>query len=76
MIQAMRNMPKMKPWPAEASTSVTGMPTTPAARTVAAMSPASAEIQTRFFNTTRKKNRVTTGSADTAVDRGHQPSGL
>jgi hypothetical protein len=46
----------------------------PASKTAIAI-PASAATHTRFFNTNSTKNRVNTGSADTAVDRGQERSG-
>ena len=45
------------------------MPNTNSASATATRNPLSAETQTRFFRTTRMKNSVTTGSAETAVDR-------
>ena len=48
---------------------------TPAARTIAITIPHRAETQTLLRSTSRTKNRVKTGSADTRVDSGHHPRG-
>ena len=42
---------------------------------MATIIPLNAATQTRFFSTTRTKNSVTTGSAETNVDSGQKPKG-
>ena len=49
--------------------------TTPRPATPPSACPPRAAIQTRFFSTMRTKNSVRTGSADTRVDSGQDPSG-
>ena len=46
-----------------------------AASTTAITKPEKAETQTRLRSTSSTKKRVRTGSADTSVESGHQPSG-
>ena len=52
-----------------------GMRKTSAARSTAIAIPASAETHTRLRSTSSTKKRVSTGSAETSVESGHQPSG-
>ena len=65
----------MKPCAAAVATSIAGMPNTSSASRTATTKPPSAETQTRFFSATSTKNSVTTGSAETAVDRIRLPNG-
>ena len=68
-------MPKMKPCAAAVATSTAGIPNTSSASSTATTKPLNAEIQTRFFSATSTKNSVTTGSAETAVERIRLPNG-
>ena len=52
-----------------------GMRKMTAASTTAIRKPQKAETHTRFRRTSSTKKRVTTGSAETRVERGHQPRG-
>src|SRR3954466_2924562 len=74
-IQAIRISPKITPCAAAVATRTAGMPNTNSASDTATRNPLSAAIQTRFFNATRTKKSVTTGSADTAVDNTRLPNG-
>ena len=75
MIQAMRSRPKTTPCSPAAATIEAGMRKAASASATAIAMPAAALTQTRLRRTTRTKNRVTTGSAETSVERGQDPSG-
>ena len=75
MIQAIRKKPNTKPLRPAAVIIPAGMRKTKAASRTAVAMPASAETQTRLRSTSSTKKRVSTGSAETSVDSGHQPSG-
>jgi hypothetical protein len=74
-IQAIRKKPKTKPLIPAATITGAGMRKTTAASSTAMMKPQQAEIHTFLRRTSSTKKRVTTGSAETRVERGHQPSG-
>ena len=75
MIHAMRRTPKMNPCTHAAAAIAAGMLKTVSARTIATTMPLNADTQTRRFNTSRTKNSVRTGNAETNVDSCQKWSG-
>ena len=70
MIHAIRRRPKTNPSKEELRIINAGIRKTTSARRTATIIPLRAATQTRFFNTSRTKKSVSTGNAETRVERG------